>query len=105
MIKINFCEKDYHGKCCFNCRTLVTVLVYWYTYIVEQGNPIEFLKSIDCKQNVSKHLNFSLSSSIGISWDCDLDLDFLTYCKPNYSFRSVRNCIFFYFVCMYFSYW
>ena len=26
--------------------------------------------------------------SVGISWDCDLDLDFLTHCKPNYSFRS-----------------
>jgi len=29
--------------------------------------------------------------SIGINWDCDLDHDFLTHCRPVYKFRRLDN--------------
>ena len=29
--------------------------------------------------------------SVSISWDCDLDYDFMKYCRPEYSFRRLDN--------------
>ena len=29
--------------------------------------------------------------SVGIDWDCDLDHDFLTHCRPEYKFRRLDN--------------
>ncbi len=29
--------------------------------------------------------------AVGIEWDCDLDYDFMRYCRPTYSFRRLDN--------------